>query len=156
MKDQDLEQLVRSELKHIMPNMIWLNDHGEYEVFGKYKIIPQRPGYEVWVHATCVGKFNSTKTALSWCIADKYKAYNTARDILNLDTKLQGLTSDINARAKLADRSDQPIFRETVEVKLESKLIRKKKVETELTKCINWAKYIQTKGFNNETVRTGR
>ena len=85
MKDQELEQLVRSELKEIMPNMIWRNDEGEYEVFGRYKIIPQRPGYEVWVHATCAGVFNSTKTAMSWCIADKYRNYNLAREILTVD-----------------------------------------------------------------------
>ena len=88
--------------------------------------------------------------------ADKHKAYNLARDILILDNKLSSLTADITARATLADRSNNPLFRETIEAKLETKIIRKKKVETDLTKCVNWAKYVQQRGFNNETVRTGR
>jgi hypothetical protein len=29
-------------------------------------------------------------------------------------------------------------------------------LENQLTKCVNWAKYIQQRGFDNETARTGR
>ena len=79
-----------------------------------------------------------------------------ARDILTLDNKLHSLTNDITIRANIADRSKNSIFRETVETKLESKIIHKKYVEKQLTKCVNYAKYYQQKGFNNETVRTGR
>ena len=59
-------------------------------------------------------------------------------------------------RANLADRSKTPLFRETIETKLETKIIRKKQVEQELTKCVNYAKYCQQRGFDNETIRTGR
>lgn len=156
MNDKDFERALREELKDILPNTIFQNDNGSYSVFGKYRIEPARPGYRVYVHATEVGTFNTTKTALSWCIADKYQAYNTARDILELDTKLGAMTRDIAARTSIADRSKQWEFRDTVGTKLETKIIRKKKVENELTKCVKWAKYIQQRGFNNETVRTGR
>jgi hypothetical protein len=73
-----------------------------------------------------------------------------------LDNKLRSLTNDITTRASVADRSKNPLFRETVETKLESKIIHKKQVEEQLTKCVNYAKYYQQKGFNNENVRTGR
>jgi hypothetical protein len=43
-KDQELEAWVRSELQSIMPNFIWRNDDGEYELFGKYRIVPTHPG----------------------------------------------------------------------------------------------------------------
>ena len=66
------------------------------------------------------------------------------------------LTNDINTRANVAERSKNSLFRETVETKLETKIIHKKQVEQQLTKCVNYAKYYQQKGFNNETVRTGR
>jgi len=155
-QDQEFERMFRQEFRDIMPNTIWKNDNGVYSVFGHYQIVPEKVGYRVFCAATDVGLFYTTRTALSWCIADKHKAYNSARDILALDTKLTSLTNDINARANIADTSTDPKFRETIETKLESKIIRKKKVESELTKCVNWAKYIQLRGFNNETVRTGR
>ena len=47
-------------------------------------------------------------------------------------------------------------FRDSIGTKLETKIIRKKQVENELAKCVNWAKYCQQRGFNNETARTGR
>lgn len=153
---QEFDKIFRQEFPDALPNLIYRTDEGNYRVFDRYLIIKEDKHYRVLCSATDVGLFSSTKTALSWCIADKNKAYNLARDIVNLDIKLRSLTSDITVRATLADRSKQPQFRETIETKLESKLIRKKKVETELTKCVNWAKYMQTKGFNNETIRTSR
>jgi len=154
--DQDFERLFRQEFRDIMPNTIWQNDHGVYEAFGRYRIEPARPGYRVFCSASDVGVFSTTRTALSWCIADKHRAYNTARELLTVDNKLTALTQDINARAAMGDRSRDPAFRETILVKLESKIIQKKQLENQLTKCINWAKYIQQQGFDNETARTGR
>ena len=153
---KEFDRMFRQEFPEALANLIYRDDDGAYRVFDRYKIIPAKPGYRVMCSATEVGVFGSTKSAMSWCIADKHQAYNLSRDILALDVKLTSLTSDINARANVADRSKQPQFRETIETKLESKIIRKKKVEAELTKCVNWAKYMQQRGFNNETVRTGR
>jgi hypothetical protein len=153
---KEFERALQQEFRDLLPNTIFKDDNGGYSVFGKYRIEPTRPGYRVYCSATEVGTFNSTKTALSWCIADKYQAYNTARDILELDTKLGAITADIAARTAIAEHSKQWEFRDTVGTKLETKIIRKKKVESELAKCVNWAKYCQQRGFNNETARTGR
>ena len=154
--DQEFERAFRHELRDIMPNVIIPTDTGTYEVFGKYQIVPQRPGYTVMCSATEVGYFNSTRTALGWCIADKYRDYNLARDLLTLDNKLAFLINDIDTRARLADRSQRPEFRESVGTKLETKLIQKKIVENQLANCVNLAKYLQQRGFNNETQRIGR
>jgi hypothetical protein len=155
-QDKEFERALRQELKDILPNTIFQLENGIYSVFGKYRIEPNRPGYKVYCSATEVGIFNTTKTALSWCIADKYQAYNTARDILELDIKLGVLSADITARTAIAEHSAQWEFRDNVGTKLETKIIRKKQVENELAKCVSWAKYIQQRGFNNETARTGR
>ena len=154
--DQEFERMFRQEFKDVTPNLIWQNDSGEYEAFGKYRIVPMRPGYRVFCSATEVGIFYSTKTALSWCIADKNRAYNTARELLTIDNKLNVLTQDINIRATVGDRSKNLDLRETILTKLESKIIQKKLLENQLTKCVSWAKYIQQRGFENETARTGR
>jgi hypothetical protein len=153
--NQEFERAIRHELRDIMLNVIIPTDSGIYEVFGKYRIVPERPGYTVLCHATEVGFFNSTRTALGWCIADKYCDYNLARDLLVLDNKLAGLSNDIDTRARLADRSKLPEFRESVGTKLETKLIQKKIIENQLANCVNLAKYLQQRGFNNETQRIG-
>jgi hypothetical protein len=148
--DQEFERMFRQEFKSIESNLIWQNESGEYEVFGQYRIVPQRPGYQVFCSASEVGTFNSTKSALSWCIADKNKSYNTARELLTVDNKLAALTQDINTRATVGDRSKNPALREIILTKLESKIIHKKQLENQLTKCVDWAKQIQSRGFAEE------
>jgi hypothetical protein len=154
--DQELERLFDQEFRGIMSNTIWKNDQGVYEVFGHYRIQRMRSGYQVFCSATDVGLFSGTRTALSWCIADKHGAHNTAREILNTDIKLTSLTDDINSRAAVGDRSNNPALREIILTKLESKIIQKKLLENRLANCVNWAKYVQQRGFDNETARTGR
>jgi hypothetical protein len=154
--NKEIERAFYQEFPEILPNAIWKNDNGSYSVFGHYCIVPEKPGYRVYCSATDVGVFNSTKTALSWCIADKYQAYNLARELLEIDIKLSTLNNDIASRATIADRSNNWNFRDAIGTKLETKIIRKKQLENQLAKSINWAKYIQQRGFENETARTGR
>jgi hypothetical protein len=152
----ELDKAFRKEFPNILTNLIFQNKDGSFEVFGRYVIKKENAVCRVYCTDTDIGVFTSTKTALSWCIATKFANYNLARDILILDNKLRSLTNDINTRANVADRSKNSLFRETVETKLETKIIHKKQVEQQLTKCVNYAKYYQQKGFNNENVRTGR
>ena len=156
MKDIDMDKAFRKEFSKIIPNLIFPNKDGSFEVFGRYVIKKENAVYRVYRSDTELGTFSSTKAALSWCIAIKFSNHNLARDILILDNKLRSLTNDITTRAKLAERSKNALFRETVETKLETKIIHKKQVEQQLTKCVSYAKYYQQKGFNNENVRTGR
>lgn len=154
--DREFDRMFRQEFRDIMPNLIYQNDAGEYEVFGRYLIVPESPGFRVFCSATDVGTFGSTRSALSWCIADKNLSYNLAREIKELDNKLSALNNDIAVRTALAERSRRWEFRDPVATKLETKIIHRKAVENRLAKCIDWAKYTQQRGFNNETQRIGR
>ena len=154
--NKELKQILLDEFGSQLSNVIYQTDKGTYEVFHKYHLILEKSGWRVFCSATDVGIFTSTKTAVSWCIADKYKKYNLARDIFNLDTKLSSLINDIDVRARIGDKSKGWLFKETIGTKLETKIIHKKKLENDLTICINQAKYLQQQGFNNETVRTVR
>ena len=156
MKERELEKLVLNELRHIMPNTIWRNDSGDYEVFGRYRIIPKKYGCQVFCSATEVGHFSGTKSALSWCIADKYRNYNLARMILITDQRLDAVSNDIFVRASMSNRSKRAQFREDIEIKLENKIIKKKELEQQLAKYVNLAKYLQQRGFDNEIARSGR
>lgn len=153
---QEIERMFRHEFQDFLPNIIWQNDNGIYEVFDRYRIVPEQGEYRVFCRATDIGLFSTTRTALSWCIADKNRAYNLARELQELDRKLATLGSDIAVRSAIADRSHRWEFRDPVGTKLETKIIRKKQVENRLAKCVNWAKYTQQRGFTNETQRIGR
>ena len=76
--------------------------------------------------------------------------------MLEVDQKLTALGNDIASRTAIAEKSKHFEFRDRVGTKLETKIIRKKQLENQLAKCVNWAKYCQQRGFNNETARTGR
>lgn len=154
--EREIERIFRRELQDLLPNMIWQNDNGVYEVFDRYRIEPESGEYRVFCAATDAGLFATTRNALAWCIADKNKAYNLARELQELDRKLTALSNDIAVRSSLAERSRRWDFRDPVATKLETKIIRKKQVENRLAKCVNWAKYTQQRGFANETQRIGR
>mgnify|MGYP003349433405 FL=1 len=113
-------------------------------------------GYHVVCHATDVGLFSSTKSAISWCVADKYRDYNLARQILLTDTRLDAISSDIFTRMAAANRSRKIEFKENIDAKLEPKIIRKKQLEKQLANLINSAKYLQQRGFDNEIARSSR
>jgi hypothetical protein len=153
---REFNRLLRQEFSELLPNTIFEIDKGVYQVFGKYQLIAKNNECQVFCHATDVGIFGNKRSALSWCIADKYKDYNLARKLLETDQKLRYLNNDINTRASLADSSRNLQFREEVGTKLETKIIHKKQLENQLAKCVNWAKYYQQRGFNNEIARTGR
>jgi hypothetical protein len=154
--EREVERMFRREFQDFLPNLIWQNEDGVYEVFGRYRIVSEHHGFRVFCSATDVGVFGSTRSALSWCIADKNKSYNLARELKELDNKLTALNNDISVRTSLAERSRRWEFRDPVATKLETKIIRRKQVENRLAKCIDWAKYTQQRGFTNETQRIGR
>lgn len=152
---QEFDRIVRQEFSNILPELIWQNDDGEYEVFGKYKIVPEKPGYTVLINDDCKGFFNNSKSAISWCVADKYQQYNLARDLLSYDNMLFNISNDIFVRAGIANKTKDQVLRENIEIKLELKILHKKQVQAQLDKCLNRAKYLQQKGFENETSRFG-
>jgi hypothetical protein len=155
-QEKEVERIFRQEFVNIIPNLIWQNDNGVYEVFDRYQIEPLRPGYRVRCSATDVGVFHSSRTAMSWCIADKFNQFTLAQELKDIDAKLHNIATDIAVRAAIAERSTNWDFRNEVGTKLETKIIHKKTMENQLTKCVNLAKYLQQRGFNNETARTGR
>ena len=155
-KTQKLEEFARREFQDVSDIMIMRNDDGDYELFGKYRIVPAaKDKYFVYLHDNEVGMFCSSRTAISWCIVDKYQEYNIARQLLNADRMLGLVSNDIQVRSGIARRRQRE-SREIIDVKLETKIIRKKALENELTKYVNRAKYLQQRGFQNEIARTGR
>lgn len=156
LKEHEIDEMLHRELRQLMPNVIWRDENDVYQVFGRYSIQAKKHGYEVRCMSDAVGVFRTTKTALSWCIADKYRKFNLAREIQTVEKMLDNLSNDVFVRTGIAANCRSEQAKENIETKLETKIIRKKELENQLEKCINLAKYYQQRGFNNETARTSR
>jgi hypothetical protein len=152
---QKLEHWAEREVKRNLHNMIVDIDKDNYVVFGKYYLCLQHQSVSVHsLGGDLIGKFGNKRTAISWCVADNKNMLSLAQNIKNLDRKKSLLSADIHCRRSAADRSRQQGFSEMVLTKLQTKIEQHTMVDRELEKCLNLAKYIQLRGFQNETART--
>lgn len=156
-RQQKLENWAERELTRNMSNLIMNNQDGSVLAYGRYVIQQISPGVcEVQDFSDTATRFNSKKSALSWCAANRYNDLNLARYILQLDLQHGQIRRDIEQRRRVAESSANARFRETVLAKLESKQSFCRSVAAQLEKCIDRAKYLQLRGLQNETARTRR
>jgi hypothetical protein len=150
-----LQQIVEQDLP-TLEKMTILPDGDGYLVFGCYGIYPHNHGFRVEKCRVTKVQLGSLRSAMSWCIFDNLGCILKAQELIQLDQKACLLADDIKVRTEMAKRLRSVERKEAAEVKL---LYRKQllsSVKIRLDKCVNIAKYWQTRGFNNETARTGR
>jgi hypothetical protein len=153
-RDQKLERFATQQLKKNPDNLVITDDEGNHIAFGRYLIKAEQHCCRVYDNNDdLLGSFANCRTAMSYCVADKYRRFNLAANIKILDSKRQILANDIATQRGLADKSRSAGFREIVMTKLAPKTAQLKAVENELEKCVISAKYLQLKGFQNETAR---
>lgn len=147
-----LLKLARQELPKLAGNLIVPHEQG-YRAFGRYNIVPRDNLFLVTEHSHDRGCFGSTRSALSWCIADKYHQFDLARQILELDQRSTWAQECIQTRSQIAERSSET-QKNLIAVKLQHRRAKKYQIDLELEKCIRRAKYLQNRGFANDTQRT--
>jgi hypothetical protein len=153
-REQKLERFAEREFKRNLDNMIVKENDGSYIVFGKYRVAQHLYGYMVSTWSDDIHCFDSKRNAVSWCVADKFNQLTLANTILNLDRRKQTLTADIHCRQSIGKRSQSTHSYEIINMKVQPKQILLNSVSSELEKCVNLAKYMQIRGFSNETART--
>ena len=146
-REQKLERWAQRHVKRVLPEIIVEDDEGGLIVFGRYRLISENGQLTVYCYDDVVDRFSDKKTALSWCVADRFNQVKLAQNIRILDRKRQMLTADIHCRRARAQRSGNLAFRETVTTKISPKIQNLMAVNQELEKCVNSAKYLQQKGF---------
>lgn len=149
-----LEKFAEREFRRNLSSMIIEHSPGNYLVFENYMLTQQPYGYLVSTYNQDIHCFGSKRVAVSWCVADKYSQYKLASNILMLDRKKQTLTDDVQCRQGVAKKSKSDNFYEIINMKVQPKLSQLNSVSMELERCVSSAKYMQIRGFLNETART--
>lgn len=138
-----LEVLAERELPKILSKII-VDEGDRYRVFGIYTIVPRSNKFTVSRVDCKIGDFSSTRNAISWIIADSNNRVVLAQEILTLDKEIANLKYNITLRKKLADKGNYE-FQEIVNLKSQYRRDLCTQLETQLSKCINSAKYLQTR-----------
>jgi hypothetical protein len=147
-----LEAFAEREIVALADNLI-LADGNQYFLFGRYELEKLDYGVSVTYQDNLIGVFGNPKIAVAWCIADKFKQLNMARQIQQLDQERTRYLDDITVKRMLVSRSKNYDFKDMVSVKILHQQRQYMAIDTELSKCVNLAKYWQYRGFNNETQR---
>jgi hypothetical protein len=155
-QQQRLDKWIEQQLSRSMPNTLIENDSKELLAFGRYLIKRADQGFSVYKNLDPRGVFSDRRTALSWCVADKFNRQDLARCIMNLDVKVRSLRDDVIMRDRLGSQSQSHRFQYQVSSKLIHKKQQLKSLEHQLDKYTGQAKYLQIRGFQNETARTRR
>lgn len=153
LQQHKLDTWSRREFQRLSHHII-VKDANTLVVFGRYMLDSGPQGCTVSTWSDTVAVFSNTRTALSWCVADKFSRYQLANSIKILDEKKQSLIGDIQHNRLQTRRSQHTDFCDLLETKIQHKQIRLENTKSELEKCINLAKYLQLRGFDNETART--
>lgn len=120
---------------------------GRITAFGSYMITIGKDYTQVEKNHVMCAKFQDRRSAMSWCVADHLGDYNLARRIENLDRSRVLCMDDIQFRSQMSARSKSDRFKATVATKLSYKREHLFRLENELAKCIDRAKYLQLRGF---------
>lgn len=152
-QNQKLERWANREIPRHVNHMI-LEQDGQVLAFGRYLLDPRDDGCAVYIEDRLIHVFSNRRIAMSWCVGHQLRQRILTQDIMHWDTQRQDLQSEITQRQRQAARSQKPEFRDLVTVKLQPRQSLLAHAVRELEKCIKLAKYLQLKGFNNETLRT--
>ena len=117
-----------------------------YHVFNQYTI----KGTSVCKDDSDIGEFSSLRVAISWCVADKYHQYQLAQQICNLDQRLQISNFAVETRRQVNNGNEINF------AKLQHRIAQKFQIQAELEKYVVQAKYLQIRGFYDDTQRNSR
>lgn len=139
--------IAESELERMAHNLI-LPAAGGYRVFRDYFICRRHGRWCVTKRHNDMIEFTTSRSALAWCIADKHQQWDLARRIQQLDE-----------RVAITDRGLAPrLMRFTagsrntaLAAKIQHRQQQRFNVKSELDKCVSRAKYLQIRGFRNDT-----
>lgn len=150
-----LEKILENSQVNFYNNLIMPYGQG-YLAFGRFELSVKSAGVDVTEPGHDTVTFSNMRSAMSWCVSRKYNDYKLADEIRFLDEQCQTLSNDIVTSRLLLNRMRGSFARQNARAKLSHKKSRLDLLNNQIDKCARQAKYLQTKGFNDEIARTRR
>jgi len=125
------------------------------QAFGCYSIHETDQEFKIYKNKVYVSSATSYKCALAWCIANKNNIKTLQNDIDLFQKELSWRKNEIEFYKHAINQPIPSERKYVIEDKLLLSIQRAKHLRKQLNKCLDSAKYIQQKGFNNETSRLG-
>jgi hypothetical protein len=154
MNETQFNNLVSTELNGLTEHVI-LQRGNIVECFGVYKILALNGHCEVRQKSKPTNTFTNLRNAVSWCVADKHKNVTVSTQIKQLDTSLMTMQRNSSHAVSFAKtlRNKDIIRYYIITGKLSAIRFGIASITEQLDKLVNYTKYIQLKGFNNEPQR---
>jgi hypothetical protein len=154
-KSQKLSAWAEKEVPNHLDRMI-IEENGIFFAFGRYVLKPSKGHCDVFDLDEHVKTFSSKRVAISWCVAHRLNLVEMAQEISNLDHTQRLLAQDITVRRALSERTARTEKKQIIQDKIASKAALHQGATKRLDNLISRAKYLQLRGFQNETARTRR
>jgi hypothetical protein len=152
---QRLESMLSSDINDMKQNLMFKIDD-RYHLFERYQLQKIKDGVMVIGPGANTQVFSGFRSAVSWCIADKFNKWDLCNEIYLLDQQKSRLEPDVEVTQQLLRKQRPGDIKEITGLKLDHKIMLLKEVKKRLDKCVNLAKYWQLRGFDNEIARTRR
>jgi len=147
-----IQNFFKQELTTELEHFIVSYKHGEYELFGKYRIYKNNDGFYAVsskVDPDINAVFLSLRNAVSWCTLLSNKMKFEAKQIEKLDRHLSSVDVNIEIHKKLlGNQSFDFETRWTYQIKLQDDIRKRKQINVQLKSLINTAKRIQQSKFS--------
>lgn len=149
-----IESIAASELAKISQNTI-IREGNVVECFRYYTITYIGKSWQVSKHEQYVADFESLRTAVSWCIADKSNYNIISQQIKYHGSSLVPKLSKLKSITQFANRicKTDKVRYEIAQHQISYIRAKINGSKEQLNKLIDLTKYIQFKGFNDETPR---
>lgn len=141
--------------KKISDLFIVKEDDGSYNLFGKYIIKNEHGLYIVKVYEdTIQTTFSSLKHAVTWCVFEKNNKQKEVKRIAELDEILGSLDAMILQHTNMLKKSDNLENKAIIHAKLLEERLRKRQALQEIEKYATISRYLQTKKYTENTIKS--
>lgn len=145
-REQKLERWAEREIRRNLDNLLLDNEQGRFLAFGRWEINPG-PGYVEVQEQDHSWKFSSRRSAISWCVARKFRQHRLELEIQKKDAERLRILNDMQAQKQLAAASKNAQFSDMILTKMQGRRYRLSWIEGQLRNLTNQAKYLQLRGF---------
>jgi len=153
-REQKLERWAEREITRNIDHIILDHTDGGLLAFGIYDIKPLKHCAQVWRDNELLITVSNRYVALCWCVAHRKNILNLMHEIQHLDQQRSYIRNDLVVMLLNQRQARTCEFDETLEIKIQNKQWYENMLDCQLEKCLSRAKYLQLRGFNNETART--